>query len=173
MDKTKFKRLLFDTACSAMACDYDIDEREIQELKRIAEKTTYFDGVDLSKRLDTFVRNFKDNPQGTLDQCINVLNEATLDLVQEMLVLEVVLRIVYADTRIDPNEVEFVNRVRSFLAINDEILIERFGEIDFLVKKKETFVRQSEPSSKSDELNKEDMESLENLYFNIDEKKSE
>ena len=170
MEKTKYKNLLFDMACSTMACDYDIDEREIKEINRIAEKTTYFDGVDLSKRLGTFKRNFKDNPQETLDQCINVLNEETLDPVQEMLLLEVVLRIVYSDLRIDPNEVEFVNRIRSFLTIEDEILIERFGEIDFLIKRQENI--KATMDKKVDKYNSQDidMENLENIYFEPNQK---
>ena len=63
------------------------------------------------------MKNFKDNPHNTLDESINSLNEEDMDPVQEMLILEVVLRVVYADTKVNPKEVEFVKRVRSVLAI--------------------------------------------------------
>ena len=123
MEKSKFKKLLFNIACSTMACDFDIDEREIEEIKDLADKTTYFDGLNLGNSLDLFVKKFKDNPHNTLDESINSLNEEDMDPVQEMLILEVVLRVVYADTKVDPKEVEFVKKVRSVLAIEDNVIL--------------------------------------------------
>ena len=52
--------------------------------------------------------------------------------IQELLVLEVALRIVNADERIDENEIKFVNFLRSKLKLHDEIIIDRFGELDIL-----------------------------------------
>ena len=34
MEKTQYKKLLFDIACSSMACDGHIDEREIKESQK-------------------------------------------------------------------------------------------------------------------------------------------
>ena len=171
MEKSKFKKLLFNIACSTMACDFDIDEREIEEIKDLADKTTYFDGLNLGNSLDLFVKKFKDNPHNTLDESINSLNEEDMDPVQEMLILEVVLRVVYADTKVDPKEVEFVKKVRSVLAIEDNVIADRFGKIDFIMKEatKGDFNTGNTLSTRSNKLDNEDMENLEGLYFNIKE----
>ena len=169
MDKIKFKKLLFDIACSTMACDYDIDDREIQELKNISESTNYFKGVDLSKRLENFKSKFNENAEETINDFTRKLEGSFLNPVQEMLLLEIVLRIVYADTKIDPHEVEFVNKVRSFLSISDELIKDRFGVIDFLINKQIDIAETKEKQKES--LSSTDMENLENLYYGIADKK--
>ena len=169
MDKTKFKRLLFDIACCTMACDYDIDEREIRELKYIEKTTHYFTGIDLTDRLDRFLDSFNDNPNDAIENNFIKLMESNLNPVQEMLVLEISLRIVYADAKIDPHEVDFVKKVRSFLSIGDDIIKERFGEIDFLIQKEEKIGFKKEiPKQKESTISERNFE---NVYASLRDKK--
>ena len=169
MDKTKFKRLLFDIACCTMACDYDIDEREIRELKYIEKTTSYFKGIDLSDRLDRFLESIKDNSEDIIQEQLQKLNEYTLNPVQEMLILEISLRIVYADAKIDPHEVEFVQKIRSYLSLGDEIVKDRFGQIDFLFHSDEKI---SLTKKRSKDSNKSiDITNFENMYADLGGKK--
>ena len=92
MDKIRFKKLLFDIACSTMACDYDIDDREIQELKNISESTNYFKGVDLSQRLENFKSDFNENAEETINDFTGKLKDSFLNPVQEMLLLVCLLQ---------------------------------------------------------------------------------
>lgn len=171
MDKIEFKKLLFDIACSAMACDYDIDDREIRELKHIEKSTTYFEDIDLSRKLDRFVGNFKENPEETIKNIIGKLKESFLNPVEEMLVLEIVLRLVYADTKIEQREINFIQSIRSCLSIDDEIITERFGVIDFLVSSQDKIIEIKKKSKQKDSFDSVDLTNLENLYFSIDNKK--
>lgn len=169
MDKIKFKKLLFDIACSAVACDGHIDEREIRELQYIEKSTTYFEDIDLSKKLNRFVDNFKENPEDTIKIIIEQLKGVFLNPVEEMLVLEIVLRLVYSDTKIDEKEIEFIHTIRSCLSLEDEMITQRFGVIDYLIHTKENIVISKE---KSDEKIKPiDMASLENMYADLGDKK--
>lgn len=169
MEKTKFKKLLFDVACSAVACDGQIDEREIQELKYIDKSTTYFEDIDLSNNLKRFVENFKNEPVKTINNIIEKLKEEFLSPVEEMLVLEIVLRLVYSDTKIDEKEIEFIQSIRSCLTLDDEMITQRFGVIDFLINTKENIVAPEEKAE--DRIKAVDMENLENLYFSLGDKK--
>lgn len=169
MEKTKFKKLLFDVACSAVACDGQIDEREIQELKYIDKSTTYFEDIDLSNNLKRFVKNFKNVPVKTINNIIEKLKEEFLSPVEEMLVLEIVLRLVYSDTKIDEKEIEFIQSIRSCLTLDDEMITQRFGVIDFLINTKENIVAPEEKAE--DRIKAVDMENLENLYFSLGDKK--
>ena len=171
MEKTQYKKLLFDIACSSMACDGHIDEREIKELQDIEKSTTFFKDIDLRRKLNRFVESFKINPEETIEEIIYKLKDALLNPVEEMLVLEIALRVVYADVKIDPKEIDFLKTIRGCLSIDDEIMTQRFGVIDFLVSSEEKIAVADENSKRKDSLDSVDMANLENMYFNVDDKK--
>lgn len=169
-NKSEFNSLLFNIACSAMACDSDIDEREEKEIIDISNSTTYFEGINISENLGKFKEKFNENPEKTIANNIRKLKTIELDFVKELLVLEIVLRIIYADTKIDPHEIEFVKKVRGMLTISDNIIKERFGEINFLFNQ-EFIVRQKEGIQK-EKLSHNEMLNIENMYLENDNKKS-
>lgn len=171
METTKFKKLLFSIACSAIACDGQVDEREVRELKYLAKSTTYFKGVDLTRKLDRFVESFKDNPEETIENIISQLKDSFLNPVEEMLVLEIVLRLVYSDTRIDEKEIAFIKSIRESLTLDDDIITQRFGVIDLLLNPKEKLAEPKEKSKHRDSISSVDMTNLEDLYFDIGDNK--
>jgi uncharacterized tellurite resistance protein B-like protein len=134
MSSEKFKYLLFDIACGAVTCDGHIDAKEIEELKSIDKSTAYFSGIDLSRKLNTFIKSFNEDANGTIDKVYKSINKESLNPVEELLILEIVLRLIYSDTKLDENEVHYIKVVRSKLSISDEIIKQRFGEIDLLLR---------------------------------------
>ena len=170
MDKIKFKRLLFNVACGAVSCDGDIDEREVRELKHIDKSTAYFEDIDLSNDLDRFFYRFKENPSTTIEDLISKIQYEQLNSVQEMLILEISLRLIYADTIVHDKEKEYIQKIRACLEIQDDLVKDRFGDIDFLFQSSSKVKTQrTEPIIS--ESKKIDMESLENMYANFDSKK--
>jgi uncharacterized tellurite resistance protein B-like protein len=154
MDKKEFKKILFKVAFCAMTCDGDIDDREIEELKLMNDKTTYFTNIDLSEELKQLVSDFKNKGAKVIEEFFELLRNVKLNPIQELLLLEIALRIIYADKRIDENEVKFINFLRSKLRVHDEIIIERFGELDIL---------HTNEYSKNIYLNKAEMEFVKNI----------
>ena len=132
MDKDKFKKILFKVAFCAMACDGEIQKEEIEELKYMDKNTSYFADIDLSDELKQLVNNFKNKGAKVIEELFELLRTTKLNPIQELLVLEVALRIVNADDVIDENEIKFINFLRSKLELYDEIIIDRFGELDIL-----------------------------------------
>ena len=132
MNKDTFKKILFKVAFCAMACDGNIDSREIEELKIINKNTSYFADIDLSKELKQLINDFKSKGAKVIEELFELLRKTKLNSIQELLVLEIALRIINADERIDENEIKFVNFLRSKLELHDETIIDRFGEIDIL-----------------------------------------
>lgn len=132
MDKNKFKKILFKVAFCTMACDGHIDQREIDELKIMDKKTSYFSDIDLSDELKKLVNDFKDKGAQVIEELFELLRKTKLNPIQELLILEVSLRITNSDERIDENEVKFINFLRSKLELHDETITDRFGELDIL-----------------------------------------
>lgn len=135
MEALEFKKLLFKTAFCCIACDGHIDEKEIEEMKFIDKKTAYFEDVDLSKELDELVQNVKTKGKQIVDDLFNDLVKVELDIVQELLLLEVTLRLIYSDEKIEENEIRFLKYLRSKLKVYDEIIMDRFGTVDLLFDK--------------------------------------
>jgi hypothetical protein len=137
MDKNKFKTILFKVAFCTMACDGDIDEREIEEIKKMDKVANYFEDIDLSSELENLISSFKINGIGIIVELFDEIKELELNPIQELLILEVSIRIIYADKRIDDNEIKFFRFLRSKLRIPNSIISDRFGDINELYDTKQ------------------------------------
>jgi uncharacterized tellurite resistance protein B-like protein len=133
MEELKYEKLLFNTAVCVMACDGQIHENEVNELNSIASTTPYFGKLDYKNELNMIMKKIKKNVN-IMKLYFNNIQQADLSLAQELLILEVVLRIMYSDNRIDENEIKFIKLLKSYLKIPDQVIFERFGKIDFLIK---------------------------------------
>ncbi|MFW5879801.1 MAG: hypothetical protein ACOCUV_03145 [bacterium] len=132
MDKTEFKKLLFNVAFCTMACDGHIDKREIEELRIMDKNTTFFEAIDLSDELAKLVKSLNTKGTKVIQELFESLSKSDLSPIQELIILEVALRIINADEKHDENEYRFINLLRGKLRIHDEIIRERFGKTDLL-----------------------------------------
>ena len=132
MENKDFKKLLFKTAFCVMACDGSIDDLEIQEMRKIDSSTTYFSDIDLSDELDELINELHNKNIKIVKNLFDSLRENTLTISQELLILEVTMRIINADDVIDDNEVRFLNLIRSKLDLGNQIIHQRFGKISYL-----------------------------------------
>ena len=132
MENLDFKKTLFKTAFCVMACDGHIDDLEIEEMKKINENTSYFKKVDLNSELDKLIEEVKKKGKLLVLDLFHTLRTTKYTIVQELLILEVVIRIINADNRVDENEIKFLNLIRSKLEVDNEILKDRFGNIPHL-----------------------------------------
>jgi|TARA_Y100000310_G_scaffold192605_1_gene192558 uncharacterized tellurite resistance protein B-like protein len=169
MEGRKFKELLFDIACCSMGCDGHIDDKEIRELKFINSSTSYFKNIDMTNRLESFIENLNENGQELIKSTLDHLKSELLNPVEEMLVLEVVLRLIYSDTMIDEKEISYIQSIRSLLSIDDNILIQRFGEVDFLFSTDQKIISKKEANNKSSKSS--DIPNLDNMYAKLGDKK--
>ncbi len=60
------------------------------------------------------------------------ITKSNLNVVQELTLLEISLRIIAADDIITEEEEQFIIRLRTVLKLDDLIISERFGGIDYL-----------------------------------------
>jgi len=127
MEKVEFKKLLFKVAFCTMACDGHIDEREIEEMKIMDKHTSFFDGIDLSSELCVLIEELSHNGSKVIMQLFSTLKDNKLNPIQELLVLEVAIRIINSDQIHDENEIRFIQLLRSKLDLHDELISDRFG----------------------------------------------
>jgi hypothetical protein len=132
MEQKEFQNLLLQTVICSIACDGDIDDREIAELHKMINHAQYFKGFDGHEFLDDMLQSVKTDGRAFLGEYFDLLDKSDLPSVQELLVLEVILRIIQADERLDDNEVTFLKLVRSNFNVHDEIIHQRFGNVPYL-----------------------------------------
>jgi len=118
-----------------MAADGRIDDREIKEMQIMDKNTSYFANIDLSNELKNLLTNLEIKGKKIIVELFDELRNTKLTTIQELLVLEIALRIISADDDIDDNEVKFIKLLRSKLELHDETIKDRFGIIDYLMNK--------------------------------------
>ena len=126
--KNEFNQILFRTAFCCMTCDGHIDETEIEEIHKMDKNTSYFGEIDVSRELEKMINDLRTIGNRVIENLFSDLRKTKLNTIQELLVLEVTLRIIHADEKVDENELRFLRLLRGRLEVHDETIIERFGK---------------------------------------------
>ncbi len=126
MENISFDRVLFKTAFAVMACDGEIHRNEISLFKNIAKTNPYFLNLDFENELKSVVDDIKSQGINYIENYLKVLQKFEIKEKQKLLLVEVILKIIEADKKIDDNELKFLNTVTSILNLNEQFLIMKF-----------------------------------------------
>lgn len=135
LEKQELQKLLFRTAFCVMACDGEIHPDEIKEIKKMNKSSAYFQGIDFSDELDFLIVSLKTKGKFIIEDIGREIQNAKLSTVQELLLLEIILRMIYADNRVDENEIKLLRYFRSKLNLHDQTIRDRFGAVEYLFDK--------------------------------------
>lgn len=134
MKNQDFKDFLFKSAVMAMACDGNISEREIEEIKSIVGNEIYFMGFESEAPLKNNIDNIKINGKDAINHFLQEISTNNLNEHQEILLIEVILKIIEADNDIQTTELKFLQLVKSKLKIDEQTLIVKFpNQIEHLI----------------------------------------
>jgi uncharacterized tellurite resistance protein B-like protein len=126
MKNQLFKEFLFQSAVMAMACDGDIATSEIEELKKIVANEIYFMGYDFEEPLKEYIQNIKANGKIVINNYLQSIELLDLSDNQEVLLIEVLLRIIEADSDIQVSEIKFLQMAKAKLKLDEQTLIIKF-----------------------------------------------
>lgn len=126
MKNQDFKKFLFKSAVMAMACDGDIADTEITEIKNMVANEIYFMGYDFEELLKTNIDKIKANGKKAINQYLQEIVTNDLNEHQEILLIEVLLRMIESDFDIQPSELKFLRMAKAKLKIDEQTLIIKF-----------------------------------------------
>jgi uncharacterized tellurite resistance protein B-like protein len=127
--------LLLKTAFCCMACDGDIDEREINLIKKLEEDEQVFNVEDLEETLNQFIQAINQEGERFLKRYFEELKQTALTESEEIQLVKTALRTIEADEEIAYSEIKFFKIIRSNLKVSDQqILDELPGKEDYLEK---------------------------------------
>lgn len=134
MNKLYFKDFLFKSAVMAMACDGVIADEEINELKNILANEIYFMGYEFEQQLRKNIEDIKINGKKAINQYLQDISIYDFSEHQELLLIEVLLKIIQADTKVEEIELKFFHLAKSKLKTDVQTLIVNFPhQIDLLI----------------------------------------
>ena len=134
MKNQDFKNFLFKSALMAMACDGDIAETEIEEIKSIVANEIYFMGYDFEQPLTNNLKYLKEKGSFAINEYLKEVSNANLNDNQELILIEVLIRAIESDKKIEPNEIKFLQMVKSKLKTTEETIITKFPkQMNYLI----------------------------------------
>ncbi len=135
MKNIEFRKILFKGAFSVMACDGEVAESEVAEMKELLCNSPYFDGLDHEVELKLAFSDIKENGLKSIQSFFQTLETSDFSERQELQILEVLIRMVQADNKIDENELIFMHNIKNRLKLlSDEKIIVHFPRhIDLLL----------------------------------------
>lgn len=125
MKPLNFNKLLLKTAFSCMACDGDIDKREIKLIKRLHRGNKSFGEIDINAELDNLLLAINKDGHKFLKDYFHELTTSELTEAEELNLVEVAIETIKADDRIEYSEIKFFKVIRSMLKIANEPILEK------------------------------------------------
>lgn len=130
METLQFNKLLLKTAFSCMACDGDIDKREIKLIKRLHKDNKTFGEIDINTELDTLLLAINKDGHQFLKNYFNELANAELAETDELKLIEVAIETIKADDKVEYSEIKFFKVIRSKLKIANELILEKHPDFE-------------------------------------------
>ena len=133
METINFDKLLLKTAFSCMACDGDIDKREVELIKQLHKENKTFGEIDISFELDELLISINKDGQQFLRDYFKELKTFDLTEANELKIIEIAIETIKADDKIKYSEIKFFKVIRSKLKIeNEQILVKNPDFEDYL-----------------------------------------
>lgn len=130
MEDIKFDRLLLKTAFCCMACDGDIDRREVESIRMICEASPMFTNIDLLVDLNELVNQLNVEGKKFIQKYLEDLKKAALSNEQELDIIHFAIETIKADEVIEYSEIKFFKAIRACLRIKNEAILAKFPEIE-------------------------------------------
>jgi uncharacterized tellurite resistance protein B-like protein len=92
-----------------------LQKKKLNEIKNIVANEIYFMGYDFEEPLKSNIENIKVNGKNAINQYLQEIVTNDLNEHQEILLIEVLLRMIQADTKVEESELKFLQMAKSKL----------------------------------------------------------
>jgi hypothetical protein len=130
MEQISFNKLLLKTAFSCMACDGDIDKRELDLIVNMHLNMKAFGEIDIHKELDNLVQEINLDGNKFLRKYFEELDASKITAEDELKLIKVSIDILKADDQVEYSEIKFFKVIRSKLKIDDESILADYPDFE-------------------------------------------
>ena len=114
MEQISFNKLLLKTAFSCMACDGDIDKREVSLIKKLHQEKKIFGEIDINIELKNLLSEINKDGQLFLKSYFADLSSEVLKEEDELKLIEVAIETIKADDKVEYSEIKFFKLIIIF-----------------------------------------------------------
>lgn len=126
MEKLLFNKFLLKVAFSCMACDGDIDAREISLIKEMHSTNKLFGVIDIDSSLDVLFDHIKKNGRAFIKEFFSELTNNSFSEQEELLIIKTAIDTINADEKVEYSEIKFFKVIRSQLDIKDHAILDAY-----------------------------------------------
>lgn len=130
METLQFNKLLLKTAFSCMACDGDIDKREIKLIKGLQKENKTFGDIDINSEMDSLLLAINNDGHQFMRDYFNELTTSELTEADELNLIEVAIETIKADEKVEYSEIKFFKVIRSKLKIGNDPILEKHPDFE-------------------------------------------
>jgi len=130
MEQLSFNKILLKTAFSCMACDGDIDKRELVLIKKIHQDTKIFGEIDINQELENLLLEINRDGHKFLKSYFNELTSAELSEQDELKLIEVAINTINSDDKVEYSEIKFFKVIRSKLKIDNKPILAKHPDFE-------------------------------------------
>jgi hypothetical protein len=117
-----------------MACDGDIAKEEVLLVNDITSKQESFRNINIEAIINDYVAAINEKGVLFLKQYLKELEAQKLSIEEQMIIIDLAIQTIYADSKIEYSEVKFFKKIRNRLSLNDEQILTKYPDIeDFLL----------------------------------------
>lgn len=117
-----------------MACDGDIAKEEVLLVNDITSKQESFRNINIEAIINEYVAAINEKGVLFLKQYLKELEAQKLSIEEQMIIIDLAIQTIYADSKIEYSEVKFFKKIRNRLSLNDEQILTKYPDIeDFLL----------------------------------------
>lgn len=120
--------LFFKTAFCCVACDGEIAQEEISLLKDIANDTNYFGSLDIEEVANQFVDQINEQGGYFLTSYLSELSSENLPKEDQLLVVQIAIKSIEADKKIQYSEISFFKKIRNRLSVSDDEILSMYPD---------------------------------------------
>ncbi len=126
--------LYLKTIFCCMACDGEIAKEEIEMVKHLSSEYDIFSSVEVESYLNRWITAINENGTTFLGNYLNELSRTNLSLPEQAFIVDLAIKTIEADKRIEYTEIKFFKKLRGRLSIADEEILKRHPDKeDFLL----------------------------------------
>ncbi|MCQ2374331.1 MAG: TerB family tellurite resistance protein [Salinivirgaceae bacterium] len=127
----EINELYLRTAFACMSSDGDIAKEEVALIEKMNNEDHLFGDINLTQRLEVLLTEINEQGLGFMKKFIDELSKQNLSIEEELQLLTIAAKTIYADNKVEYSEVKFFKLIRSCLKkVDNQTILNSIEEID-------------------------------------------
>lgn len=125
-----FENILFLTSFCCMSCDGEIAPEEVKQLKEFSESKKLFESLNINDEFQKCLEILNQVGNDFIKSYFQLIENIKLTEEEKLDILDVAVKTILADNKVEYNEVKFFKALFASLSIDKEIVLEKVANIE-------------------------------------------